>query len=963
MKNKLIAGFIKKYITENNVVFVFPSEIAARMWQEKALDFLPEAVIPDERFTAWDQFKRENAEKSAPGYTVIPECAREFYAEDLLRRNREEALAGKEPLLKAVIPPEFAAKSSFFSSWISNILPQLESWSEKASRPPHKLKYIPEANRNDGETRDLDFIKADYRNFLDRHRILESSWSRNFSGSGGKKYIILFFEAIEDFSDYCSALQPSVLTLTDGNFPEAGDLPRNSAVTVPPFAIFNPVMEEYGNFREEFKYTALKIEKLLMDGENPGDIAVSLNNTETNSPYFTREFDIRGIPYTLRSGYILGKGKTGRVFSLIRQCSTEDFSFRSLKNLVYLKTLPWKSPGLPEKLIQFGIENHCVSSWREKGEKNTTDIWETAFKISNSLPDSRLTDWYRKLKKSIKAITSAKTFSGLRTAWFIFRNDFLDITKMREEDNRELSRCIEELAELSELEKEYSECIPEDPVSFFINRLNKKIYVPKKPSGGGVSIFPYRVAAGTPFKFHFVAGVSQEDSTVLYQQLKFLRKDKREQLLAQETDASDAFFSLYLCGAENVFFSSSRRSADGYKTPHNAFYRPEGSTPAAEQNDLPRIALPEDPFLSEEEGKVPSRIYPVQKTGYQFYSAQQPRERFSFLRTPFSGNCSPETISEIKNRISRIQITGNGSLRVSSMDLKNFSGCGAKWFLAKIADLKREGFSAELIDERQLGLVFHSVLKNIYEFIQKNDKTFLSSHLDMYMKEASRFAEKAALENIDFKGPLTAPILSTLTARITEGVAAVLLEDAGKLDNFIPALLEGKLSFESEGMEFFGIIDRMSVSRATGDAVIIDYKSGSNYPRYGDYEVQNGKMNDFQIPLYILLAENSRESPVAGRRIQQAWIFSIRQQKYIPVLNDKDDQEFSGIFNSRTKSWESVEEFKPSMDALKKAAEDFRQAVTNYNFTSGDFDWKRCAACEYNGICRQTYSVKPAANG
>ena len=237
------------------------------------------------------------------------------------------------------------------------------------------------------------------------------------------------------------------------------------------------------------------------------------------------------------------------------------------------------------------------------------------------------------------------------------------------------------------------------------------------------------------------------------------------------------------------------------------------------------------------------------------------------------------------------------------------------------------------------------------------------SALDMYMKEASRFAEKAALENIDFKGPLTAPILSTLTARITEGVAAVLLEDAGKLDNFIPALLEGKLSFESEGMEFFGIIDRMSVSRATGDAVIIDYKSGSNYPRYGDYEVQNGKMNDFQIPLYILLAENSRESPVAERRVQQAWIFSIRQQKYIPVLNDKDDQEFSGIFNSRTKSWESVEEFKPSMDALKKAAEDFRQAVTNYNFTSGDFDWKRCAACEYNGICRQTYSVKPAANG
>ncbi len=958
MKKKLIADFIKKYVAENSIVFVFPSEIASKMWQEEALDFHPEGILPDERFIAWDQFKRECAEKARPGYTDVPECARDFYVEKLLLRNENEARLNKKPLLTSIVPAEFAGDSRIFSSWISNILPELEFWSEKTSMPPHNLKYIPKRKDSDDEKKDLDFIKNDYRKFLEEHKIFESSWGRCFENQSGKKYIILFFEAIEDFAGYSSALHPAFLSLTDKQFPEPSALQEKTAVSLPSIAFFTPTIRFHENFREEFKHIALEIEKLLMEGEKSGDIAVSLNNMENNAPYFMRELSIRGIPAVLRAGYILGKGRVGKIFSLIQQCSAENFSFRTLKNLLYLKTLPWKSSDLPVKLIRFGIENHCVSSWQEKGQNTAIDVWESAFKIQKTRQDARLEDWYKKLKKSLKAIASARNFSSLRAAWFIFRNDFIDVQKIREDDNRELARCIEELTEIAELEKEYPEYIPADPLSFLVNRLNKKIYVPKNTLGG-INVFPYRVAAGTPFKFHFIAGVSQEDSTVLYQQLKFLRKDKREQLLALETDASEIFFSLYLCGGGNVFFSSSHRAVDGYKTPHNAFYKPENLENKKNENESEENFFLEDPYQLEESGMKPSRIYPVQKSGFIFYRAQVSEEQFSFLREPFDGNRCPETITAVKARLKKTQVTEENNVRVSSKDLASFSDCPAKWFMEKTAGLKRGVFSAELIDERQLGLIFHSVLKNVYSFIRETDKVFLSSRLNTYIQKAEYFAKTAASENIDFKGPLTAPIISTLTSRIMEGVTAVLKEDAEKLDNFEPVLLEGKLSFKSGGKEFFGIIDRISISGCSGEPVLIDYKSGSFFPRASDYKVENGTMADYQIPLYILLSENSEASPAPGRQITQAWIFSIKQQKYIPVLNSKDDQEFSDSFNSRVRSFSSLEDFKPSMDALEKTADNFRQAVENCDFTSGNFDWNRCYSCDFKEICRMTYAVKP----
>lgn len=958
-----LGSVIRKYAAEDTVVFVFPSEITAGMWQEEALDFHPGRILPDERFIAWDRFKsiqtkQAQTDKSRAETTDL---IRSWYAGNLAARNARAAAEG-QPLFRAVIPPRFAAHSAGFRDWIAGILPQLDAWRRRYGDPANGADAEEKA-----EAADLDFIRQDYLRFLQRHNLAESGWLRQCSG-GGKKYLILFPETIEDFAHYAPLLRAGQLTGNPAHFPDAEALGDFSAVCAPPFPCADYGFRRFDNFREEHRQIALGIERLLMQGVKPEHIAVSLANPEENAPYFMRELAIRGIPSVLRAGYVLGEGRAGKIFSRIQECVSENFSFRSMKRLLTLKTICWQTPDLPEKLIAFGIQNHCVSSWYE--QNRFSDVWENAFRLDGEKTDARLEPWYKKLKTALRAMGAAKSFSALRTAWFMFRDSFLDTAAMREENNRETARCLEELSALIEMERCYGEYAPPDPLPFFLSRLQKKIYVPAGPRGG-VSVFPYRVAAGTPFRFHFAAGMTQEDATVLYTRFGFLRKDKRMLLAGcgnteqMESDASRAFFSLYLCGTPDggnrgVFFSAAQRDAGGYKTVHNAFFA--DMQDEAKRGDAAWPRIPDDPFICEEQQKIPTRIYPLQKAGYGFYTAQaESREqKFSFLKQPFgSGNPSAPGIPEnLLRRLSGKQKNKNGIAIITATDLKTFAECPAQWFLGKILSVEPGVFSAELIDERQLGLIFHEVLKNLYRFIRETDGCFLAAHAELYKSRIIPLAEDAAKNSREFRGPLTASILSTLTGRIQEGVQAVVDADCEILNGFIPQLLEEKISVQTADMEFRGTVDRISCDSGKTSNVIIDYKSGK-YPKKADYKItEEDTMADFQLPLYVFLAEHAPAFSGETAKITQAWIFSIREKKYYPVLHDESDQKLQSFFSEkRIQMFRSKEEFTPVIEAMLREANRFRDAIHTADFRPRGFQWEVCAGCSYKNICRRTYAV------
>ncbi len=983
---------------DDSVVFVFPSDIAATLWLEASLAITMRETLPSRRFIAWDRFKERAVQASVAGKQPVTAILRKLYALDLARRNRESA----EPLFTALIPEAFAESGAVFAPWIARILPSL-ALLERKRRVAGKSTDA----TGDGEDKDLASLKADYSLFLDANSLFEPSWQMPPLRDTGDRFVVFFPEAIEDFTEYEPLLAGAPFITTVSAFPknetktgndiapaketakESAKESANTARQNRPVAQSRPGELDFGfgqeeenntgfaqaadsgatdqgelslsthaTTRDEFKSVALEIESLLRSGVAPESIAVSVPDLESVAPYLLREFTLRAIPFEYRAGANLGSCPSGRFFARSSECVSSGYAFTHFKALLLDRSIPWKARDLAEALVEFGIRNHCVTGWKDDGKM--IDVWDAAFRdpACAEAGDWRIRDFYRELKTSLSALVGAKTYSEIRNRWFAFREGFLDMELLSAEDDAVLARCVEELGELASLEARFPNLVPPDPFSLFAAVLDEKKYV-RRRAATGVNIFPYRVAAGTPFPWHFVVDASQDGATVVYSPLEYLRQDKRDALGLSDVDASRAFFELYRrCPlspsptdknetAQGVRFSCAGRSFSGYRIPHSAF-----AGLSAEKKET-AIRSPSDPFALEAawlSGSVakPDRLYPVQKKSFASWSERSAARGFSYLESAYEGRLDPLT-----ERI-RARLRKENGLLVTATHLNAWSTCGAKLFLSKILNIQEETQDAELLNERNLGILYHDVLCAVYEKIRDTDGAFRKEKLDEYRQWTADAAKDSARAYSEFRGPLAAPLVDTLADRVIDGACSVLESDAELLDGFAPVFLEGELSYAEGGLSYYGRIDRISADDS-GTAVLIDYKSGYVTPT-GDYAVSpDGTIKDCQIPMYAYLAERAEASPCKGATLDFAWFGDIKKRKYQPVIHDRA----TIPWNARSKLF-SRDEFTPAMEAFSSMTTRYADGINREDFTRPQkLSWTECLFCDFRKICRYVYSVRP----
>lgn len=908
-----LRSIIQNYGADPVSAFVFPSEIAASLWMEEALSFLDAGTIDARRFIAWDRFKEDAAAASLPGKQAVSGPIRRLYALNLVRRNAD----APTPFFTTIIPSDYAESGEVFSSWIASILPSLACWERRIGARSLQSDAM------DSEAADLAFLKKDYEDFLDSLSLFEPSWQEPAFSGKHWHYHILYPEVIEDWHEYERVIIANP-AITVHHINDHSSSPTNEAI---PNEVFQTV-------REEMATVALRIEALLRTGVTSDRIAVSVPDIEEERAYLMRELTLRGIPADLRSGEPLGSLPAGRLFTLIQGCVNSNFAFADLKALLLDRLIPWKDRRMAEALIAFGIENHCVSSWKENGKP--VDIWSEAFAhpARNLLPHPDLPIWFRELRNSLQGLLRSADFSTLRKKYFAFRERFLDMEQLEEEDDAVFARCVEELKGLIQLTDRYPCLMPHNPWSFFISTLASARYVPQR-SSGGVSVFPWRVAAGTPFDYHFVLDASQDRATVLYRELGFLAQDTRARCGLRDSDASLDFFTLYhLCGAR---FSVSRQAIAGYSTPHGHLMEKKPEAPSLS-----------DPLAAEKafcfgQGPLPDRLYHSQVSGRNAFMERRVSSRFSYLSSPFG-----QSVPALTSRITLKHIQ-DGLVKISQSDLASFAPCNARWFLKHLLGLKQQERDATLPNERNLGLLYHQVLCAVYTRIKKEDTQFNPEHLPEYLEWARAEARGATSQHADFKGPLAEPLIGILANNVVEGVSKIIQKDAEELPFYEPWALEQKYTVATDTLLFQGLVDRISRNSAEETFVIIDYKTKKKHgvAAYTPTRDSDGRprMDDYQIPMYLFLAEQN----LLKQQIDDAWFADITEGKFHRIVSAQG--------TGRAKPIER-RNFTPAMEALAQMSALFNQAVREANFTKPqDLSREDCATCDFTEVCRRIYTV------
>ena len=160
------------------------------------------------------------------------------------------------------------------------------------------------------------------------------------------------------------------------------------------------------------------------------------------------------------------------------------------------------------------------------------------------------------------------------------------------------------------------------PFRFFLNELQVSTYRSQEKIDG-LSVFDYKVAALSPYKYNIVINCSQTAITVEHKKLSFFTNYKRNQLgIFDKESKTKSFAFLYsssLVKEGTTFFSYSEDSFSGFAIPHSIF---EKIIPSSELDFLEN----DDFFKNEKECFLHNNDTPL------LLSENQKNQ---FWRTPF----------------------------------------------------------------------------------------------------------------------------------------------------------------------------------------------------------------------------------------------------------------------------------------------------------------------------------------
>jgi len=964
-------------IDDPNALFVFPTDIAVSGWADHLLRIRGNTIAMS-KFIAWDKFKQKSIKSKVKEKKSVPSALRKIFTSRLIMENCEAVKHGKTPVFTSLITVKWAEHSRQFSSWLTGILPQLGVWFTQSTGLSTDDILGEEARKKSenfkDDDRDMYTLAVRYAQFLKEHSFFEPAWETPPFNNDGKNCFIFFPEALSDFCEYRELLSADVTIIScNDNDEDTEESPSHTFF--------------YANARREITEASLYIRALHEKRQIPWDsIVVSIPDSENYEPYILREFTNRNIPYAKRTSKALTDFPAGQFFRSVIDCASQDFAFSPFIGLVLNKNIKWKDEEKIGNLVDFGIKNNCICSWSEPEEDSLSppelpnkerhvNVWEDAFNSPVSFLDKESRDFFYDLKRHTFALRQAESFLELRRQYFIFRERFLDMVNCSLETDQVFSRCIAELMELTELEKNYPDIPAPDPFLFLSEYLSEVNYL-AQTKNTGVAILPYKTAASSPFDCHIVLGAVQNNISVVYSRLNFLPKKKREEIGIFDEDASRSFINLHKFNSRKISaFFCSELTFSGFEIAHSKI----GASLK------PKETYVDDPQYSEyfcddyygRESAFSSCgdyfLHENQKNGFNEWKNRRFKEN-----PEISEPLSDLTLNYLKTKLSYLNNTEKKdvNISVSASSLKLYYQCSLKWLFNRIG-LENTEVEANLMSQDIYGNVYHAALDLFFTELKNNEETLLKPDISFNTAVLPGYYKILLLKCINkiFDGfPSLQPHeeksgkieISALTTRFLKAAKDQFLIN---LENCLVSFLSifsgcsvigCEKWYQSQKESYFlnGKSDCILRDK-NGKYIIIDFKL-VNLPKRRDCTGEGDKgLCDLQLPMYITLTESNEKI-----EIETALFFSIIKQIPEVILGNVYDElnEINYPKRSQDRIERQDETYKKLIEIFDNKVKQFADEIITGNFSIFESNYKECYICEFSRICRKVYTIKNEKN-
>ncbi len=711
---------------------------------------------------------------------------------------------------------------------------------------------------------DLSKIMEEYRGFLDSNNLYESGWAEYQDR-----------ELEEDYYLYHSDAFPKELKLLDkvGSNKRIHKIEGNKD---------SGKLIVYKNEAQEIRVLFQQIRALIDKGISLNRIAISTSAIDRMRPYLELESRLFDVPLYFVPGQKVAGTPPGRFLKTIGDLYNKHYEIDVMKKLLLDPAFPLKDRksayDFITKAVSLSIKN------APHGENDRYRQIDTGF--------------YKELRRKLDALMTERNADKV-----LFRYDALmdvlfgDERFINSESNDKvygftadsLTRFVVRVADLAaDINK------PLFPL--FLTYIDNLVYV-DRDKVKGISVYPFSQAAATPYDYHFLITLNENESAARIREASFLSEYERE--LFDEKDITDALIASYQGVTGTLYYSTSEDTYAGYALPLVSL-----------MDNAQRVyEIPADSYQEEASFNRHGQVYPLQKKGFD-------RARISALRKSRRG-------LEIKG-------TAVSFPHLSFSKISEYVKCPYRYALKFCYGLDKElPYEIVLIDNLEVGKRLHSVLERFFRAGESNPKAirdYFITEMDAW-KDGKKYSKDGTLKAMEFgSASASDELVLYLEASFLENLEAVAHAILEKSD----AIEDGnEIEFLSdfEGFSLKGIADMVAISKSGAGLIIYDFKTGHAFTKR---EIEEKKL---QFSIYNMLINRSER--FSGKHAEEGVFVFLRDSKLVPAWS----------FDTQTEA-----EDENLIRAVSEAIHDGRWSMSSNS--------DECSSCAFRGLCRRKFVIQ-----